>query len=247
MASQTNRRTGARGHSERATLPERYRVEWEQPFNDAVTRSMRDGSRVLDIGSGRNPTVLPADRPPNTHYVGLDMSADELDAAGAGAYDQVRVADVGRLQDDFVGRFDLAVSWQVLEHVEDLGATMVCIRSYLAEGGKFIAMFSGSRSAFALINRIVPSGLGAPIVTRVMNRSPERNPVFPAYYDRCTASSLQHLLADWSDVHVQPFYRGAGYFQFSSALMKAYLRAENYLERSGRPDTATHYLLIASR
>lgn len=247
MASQTNRRTGSSDGNQRISLPERYHVDWEKPFTDAVRSSMRDGSRILDIGSGRNPTVLQADRPPNTHYVGLDMSAEELGAAGPGAYDETRVSDVGRLQDDLVGRFDLAVSWQVLEHVEDLGAAMVCIRSYLAEGGKFIAMFSGSRSAFAAINRLVPSSLGAPIVTRVMHRSPERNPVFPAYYDRCTASSLRHLLADWSDLDIQPFYRGAGYFQFSSVLMSAYVRVENYLERSGRPDTATHYLMIATR
>ncbi len=123
---------------------------------------------------------------------------------------------------------------------------MACIRAYLTPGGVFVAMLSGSRSAFALVNRALPFQVGAPLVTKVMRRSSAK-PVFPAYYDRCRASDLRELLADWSRAEVSPFFRGAGYFRFSRLLSRAYVAFENRAARAGWDDLATHYLVVATR
>lgn len=227
-------------------LPERYSQVWDAPFRTAIEAELRPDTTVLDLGSGRNPTILPDERPPGTTYIGLDLSAAELAAAPPGSYDERVVADTVVLQDHLIGRTDLIVSWQVLEHVPDLGAAVICIRSYLSPGGAVVAMFSGSRSAFAVINRIVPFHVGAPIVSRVMGRT-SSNPVFPAYYDRCHASALRSLFAGWSDVSLTPFFAGAGYFGFSRLLSRAYLAYEDQAAARGWEDLATHYLLVAHR
>ena len=230
----------------RVRLPARYEQVWDAPFRGAIEAVLEPGMAILDLGSGRNPTIPRHERPAGTTYVGVDLSGDELAAAPEGSYDEHTVADIGTLQDHLVGRFHLIVSWQVLEHVRDLGAAIVCIRAYLKPGGTFVAMFSGSRSAFAAINRVVPFRVGAPMVSRVMGRS-SSNPVFPAYYDRCYASALDELLVDWADVRIAPFYRGAGYFRFSPILTRAYLAFEDRVAAGGREDLATHYLVVAMR
>lgn len=231
---------------DRVPLPPRYEAVWPEPFLRAIEERLRPDVAILDVGSGRNPTVPLDERPHKTMYVGLDLSAEELAAAGPGAYDEGIVADAGTLQDELIGRFDLIVSWQVLEHIRDLGAAMVCMRTYLRPGGTLVAMFSGSRSAFALVNRVVPFHIGAPIVKRVMGRS-SSNPVFPAYYDRCTASELHDLLRQWSGVDVTPFYAGARYFGFSKLATISYLTYENRIARARKADLATHYLVVADR
>lgn len=246
MASRPQTRGDGSAPPNRVSLPARYEDVWDAPFRTAVEAALQPGMAILDIGSGRNPTVPPDERPAGTTYVGLDLSPDELAAAPAGSYDEHAVTDIGHLQDQLVGRFDLIVSWQVLEHVRDLGATMVCIRAYLKPGGTFVAMFSGSRSVFALINRVLPFHIGAPIVASIMGRS-SSNPVFRAYYDRCHTSALHELLASWSRVRISPFFRGAEYFRFSRLLSRAYLAFEDCAARAGRDGLATHYLVVAMR
>jgi 2-polyprenyl-6-hydroxyphenyl methylase/3-demethylubiquinone-9 3-methyltransferase len=246
MELMSQRRRDGSAPPQKVPLPPRYHDIWEAPFRAAVESALRPGIAILDLGSGRNPTVPHDERPPGTTYVGLDLSRNELAAAPPGSYDEEVVADIGTLQEQLVDRFDLVVSWQVLEHVRDLGAAMVRIRAYLRPGGTFVAMFSGSRSAFALINRVLPFHIGAPLVARVMGRS-SSNPVFPAYYDRCHASALHELLAGWSRVHISPFFRGAAYFRFSRLLSSAYLTYEDVAARNGWDNLATHYLVIATR
>lgn len=230
----------------RAPLPARYQDVWDAPFRKAIEAVLRPGMSILDLGSGRNPTIPPDERPRDVKYVGLDLSADELAAAAPTAYNEHVVANIGSLQDQLVGRFDLIVSWQVLEHVHDLGAAMICIRAYLKPGGSFVAMFSGSWSAFAIINRVLPFHIGAPIVSRVMGRS-SSNPVFLAYYDRCYASALTDLLTDWSSAELSPFFRGAEYFRFSTLLSRMYLLFEDRVAAARRDNLATHYLVVATR
>lgn len=228
-------------------LPPRYDVYWRGPFDAAVAEAMSSGEPVLDLGSGRHPAVPGPDRPAGIEYVGLDLSAEELEAAGPDAYDERVVSDASTFRPALEGRFGLVLSWQVLEHVPDLEAAVVNVGRYLKPGGVFVAMFSGGRSAFGLINRMLPDRIGEPLVDRVMRRTEQNVPVFPAYYDRCVESRFSPLFDDWADLVVTPFYRGAGYFGFLPPLRRAYLAYENAIARRGAADFATHYLLVATR
>src|SRR5919204_4228119 len=76
----------------RGRLPRRYQGFWRGPFMAELDGSLRPGMEILDIGSGAEPTLRPHERPPESRYVGLDISRRELDRAPAGPYHQSYVA-----------------------------------------------------------------------------------------------------------------------------------------------------------
>ncbi len=228
-------------------LPARYHTRWQDPFEDSIRARMEDSMTVLDVGSGRNPTVTPTERPPNTTYVGLDLSSKELQMAAPGSYDELVVTDVRTRVPALVGRVDLAVSWQVFEHIEPLDAALDNLHAYLKAGGALISLFSGRWSAFGVVNRLIPDAVGSHLVERSMRRRGMNRPVFPAHYDSCTYSALTRMTTRWSDVEIHPLFRAATYFHFSRFLTRTYLAYENAVCRAGLADLATHYLLIARR
>ncbi len=59
-------------------------------------------------------------RAKDCHYIGLDISRGELELAPAGSYDELRVADITQSSAHLEGSCDLALSYQVLEHVKPL-------------------------------------------------------------------------------------------------------------------------------
>jgi SAM-dependent methyltransferase len=231
----------------KVALPPRYDWPWREPFDGAIQQRLANDITILDVGSGRNPAIEPGRRPPGTRYVGLDLSGAELADAGDGAYDDTVVGDATIPVPRLVETVDLAVSWQVFEHVRPLDAALENLRTYLRPGGWLVSMFSGGLAAFAVVNRMLPNAVGSRLVERSMRRKGTRYPVFPAYYDGCTARALRANMRPWSHVEIHPFFRGATYFHFSKPLSRAYLAYENGVRRAGIEDLATHYLLIAQR
>lgn len=228
-------------------LPIRYAVPLRGRFDAELGERLAPGAKVLDIGSGRHPAIPPEDRPGGLEYVGLDLSRDELIAAGPDAYSEAVEADATTLVPELLDRFDLIVSWQVLEHVKDLDATIGHIHRYLSPGGRLVAQFSGSWSAFGVINRILPNRVGAKIVDRTMKRTENNIPVFPAYYDRCSARQIDRIFTGWSRYELVPYYYGATYFNFLPPLRRLYLLYEDAIARADRRNLATHYLVSADR
>lgn len=226
-------------------LPDRYQEPWRAPFHDRVERLIVPGMTILDVGAGRSPTIPPARRPKGSRYVGLDVSADELAAAPSGSYDEVWVADATRRVPELEDRFDLVLSWQVLEHVKPLGAAFDNFHAYLRPGGRFVGQFSGTFSYFGLASRLIPHRLTALLVGRFTERSADS--VFPAHYHRCWDGALRHILAPWARADITPRYTGAAYLRFLPPAQRLYLVYENWAMRSGRRDLATHYLVEADR
>lgn len=234
------------GHSDGLTANSPRRTAHpRQQFHDFIAPMLRPEVRILDIGSGRKPALAPPERPANCHYVGLDISPDELALAPDGSYDETWISDVTERVTDLEGRFDLILSWQVLEHVRPIDAAFTNIHAYLAPGGRFVAMLSGSYAAFAVANRLIPDGLGKALMKRLIKREPDT--VFPAQYDRCTYGALSNLLAPWASAEIVPFYHGGVYFGFSSVLQRFYLGYERWISRKGYKNLATHYVIIAKR
>ena len=227
------------------TLPDRYQQPWRAPFHRRLEALLRPGLTVLDVGAGRSPTIPPEQRPLGVTYVGLDISEAELAMAGPGAYDETWVADITQHLPELEGRFDLILSWQVLEHVRPLSVAFENLRTYSRPGGVFIGQFSGQWSYFALLNRAIPHRLTAALVDRFTER--DAGAVFPAYFDHCRDSRLRPMLTRWSRVEIVPRYTGAGYLRFLPPAQWLYLKYEDWAMRSGRRDLATHYLVEAER
>jgi len=228
-----------------STLPERYQDVWPARFDELVTRALGPDLAVLDVGCGDSPAVPPAARPSGVRYVGIDLREEALFAAPPGSFDEAYVLDISREIPKEIGPFDLAVSWQVLEHVRPLRAAIDNVRDALRPGGRFIALTSGRYALFSVANRLLPQRLGVALMKRLLRR-PEDS-VFEAFYDSCFASALATSFKPWSDVEIRPLYRGAEYLAFAPRVQRAYVRYENWALRSGRANLATHYLIEAVR
>jgi SAM-dependent methyltransferase len=239
--------TGFAEHKLGDILPLRYSTRWREPFERHIAERLRPGIVILDVGSGRHPAIPPERRPADTHYIGLDASNEELLAAGADAYDEMIVSDAAVLRPDLVGKIDLVISWQVLEHVKPLDGVLSALHAYLRPGGTLISMFSGKWSIFGVINMVLPQRLGAAIVAKIMKREAHNIPVFPAYYDQCYDRALRKLTVSWSRVEINPYFHGATYFNFSRTLTRGYLLYENAAARASWRNLATHYMLVAER
>src|SRR5438045_1693031 len=137
-------------------LPARYEREWGTEFWGFVNRALAPGVAVLDVGGGRRPTIAPEERPDGSHYVGLDVSASELETAPPGSYEEKVVSEAEILRPELVGRFDLIVAWQVLEHFRDLPEAAQAFHEYAKDGGWLVACLSGRHAVFAVGTRILP-------------------------------------------------------------------------------------------
>lgn len=220
----------------------RYSEPWRQPFETRVARALVPGVQILDIGSGRRPAIPPERRPIGCRYVGLDLSMDELEKAPAGSYDEMIASDVTQYVAQLESRFDLIVSWQVLEHVRPLPVALENARRYLRPGGLLVAHLSGKFSLFGLVNQLVPQRVAVWVLARLLHRDPAT--IFPAHYDQCWYRALLRCLAGWSAVEVIPRYKGGDYLAFSPRLRRIYLVYENWIQQR-HPDLATHYLISA--
>jgi len=226
-------------------LPERYSEPWVERFHNSVQSHLSSGTRILDVGSGRNPRISKMDRPAGTNYVGLDLSLDELQKAPSGSYDEIIQADVVTHLHSMEGNFDMILSWMVLEHVKPLSIALENIRSYLRPRGVLVTQLSGTFSGFGVINKLVPQKVGIWAMRILLARAPET--VFPAYYDHCYYSALIRFMSPWSEFKVIPLYRGAGYFGFSPLLQGLYLKYEDWVIRANYLNLATHYLVMARK
>jgi hypothetical protein len=177
--------------------------------------------------------------------VGLDVSSAELALAPAGSYDEAVVTDAELLVPALVGRFDLIVSWQVLEHFRQLDWAAAVFHDYAKQGGWFVACLSCRNAVFAIANRILPPTLGARFVARLRRRPLES--VFPAHYDRCTDTGLHSAFADWSELQVIPLWHAADYFDRLPLIQRAYVQYENWTMRRGLIDFCTHYVVAARK
>jgi SAM-dependent methyltransferase len=223
-------------------LPERYGYQMQSVLLERLEPLLVPGVAILDVGAGRSPTIAREQRPAGCRYVGLDISAQELDQAEPRAYDEKIVQDVGRPL--IVERpFDIVISWQVLEHVHELDRAFENLRLALRPGGTLLAQLSGSYAAFALLARVMPHRLRVWAMTRFLGHPEELK--FPTHYDRCYSRALRAMLSSWSSVEIVSFYRGAGYFGAFRPLQVAYLAYEAAIERRALENLATHYLVVA--
>jgi len=227
----------------RGQLPPRYLEPWSAQFDACIQPLLVPGVRILDAGAGRKPTIPPELRPRDCYYVGVDISAEELERAGPDAYDDAAVSDVTKLVRGYVEDFDLVISWQVLEHVKPLEDAIANFHSYLRPGGTLVAEMSGTFSAFGLANRVIPNNIGRWLAPKLAGR--EEGSVFPAHYHHCYASAFDRMAEGWTEWHTIPRYLGAFYFGFARPLQAAYVGYEQWALNSGRRNLATHYVVNA--
>jgi SAM-dependent methyltransferase len=226
-------------------LPARYDLEWGTEFRSFVDRALVPTATILDVGSGRTPTIPVSERPPAMRYVGLDVSPHELKAAPAGSYDEVVFGDAEIAVPELRNRFDLIVSWNVLEHVRHLDRAASVLHNYARPGGWLVASLSGRNAVFAIANRVLPSAVAARAVAHLRERPLES--VFRAHYDHCTDRGLRGAFALWEELEVVPLWHAADYFDRVPRVQRLYLVYENWIARHRIARLATHYVVAARK
>ncbi len=203
-------------------FPARYQREaWflGEQFDQCIAAALRPDMRILDLGSGRTPAPGAGSRPPRGRPLAPGPALED--------------------------RFDLVLSFQVLEHVKPLEAAFENMIAYLKPGGRLVAQMSGTFSLFGLINQVLPQALAVWVLRKATRRSPES--IFPAHYHHCWASKLERMVSSCSEREVRPLYLGADYFTFFSPLARLYLVYEDRAMRGGHRNLASHYLVTAVR
>ncbi|HZP28168.1 MAG TPA: class I SAM-dependent methyltransferase [Acidimicrobiia bacterium] len=229
----------------RGELPERYVRPFDAEFWDVLRAELRPDLTILDIGSGRRPTIPVGDRAGTTRYVGLDISRTELEAAPDGSYDEIVVSDAAVFRPELADRFDLAVSFQVFEHLDAVDVAFETLRRYLKPGGVLVTQFSARYSIFGIVNRMLPHRVSKELLVRLLHRDPAT--IFPAPYDHCTYPALREILAPWSDWEITPLYLAGQYFNFSRVAKAAYVGLEQQLYERDVRNLATYYIVRAVR
>lgn len=226
-------------------LPSRYQQEWGTEFWQLVHSALFPGAVVLDVGSGRRPTISTMERPAGTYYVGLDASVEELRAAPPGAYDESVVGDAEVALQGLAGRFNLIVSWNVLEHIRHLDRAASVFYEYAEPGGRFVACLASRNAVFAVANRLLPPAIGARVVAQLRHRPLES--VFPTHYDHCTDRGLRRAFARWDQVQIIPLWHAADYFDRFPRMQRLYLLYENWAASRALTALSTHYVVAAKK
>ena len=229
----------------RGRLPARYARPWREEFDARMLPALRPGTTILDVGSGCRPTLDRAQLPSGCTYVGLDLSEEELRKAPAGSYDELVTADATHALPHLRERFDLVLSYQVLEHVKPLERAFANFHSYLRPGGWLVTEFSGTFSLFGMVNRALPHRLSKLLLPRLFDRPAAS--IFPAHYHRCYQSALEDILRSWSSYEITPRYRGAGYFAFLRPVQAGYIAYEEWVRLSGHRNLAPYYIVSAQK
>ena len=84
----------------------------------------------------------------------------------------MQAADITNLVPALVGTVDLALSWQVFEHVKALDVAFANVQRNLRADGALVSLFSGKWSAFAILNQVVPILSGTVSLTVRRNDAP---------------------------------------------------------------------------
>jgi len=195
-----------------------YRIDGNSDFkNRFAVRWLRPNTRVVDIGGGKNPFIGTAKKKElAVHVTGLDISAQELAQAPAGAYDQVRCGDISTIVGG--GDADLCICQALLEHVPDVHAALVSIASFLRSEG-IVLVFVPSRNAlFARLNLLLPERLKRKVLFTIFPQT-RRDQGFRSYYNRCTPADFQ-LLAQALGFEIEDasYYYCSSYFSFFAPL-----------------------------
>ncbi len=157
---------------------------WEQAPCYLTSLIQRFGARrVLEIGSGANPTLdVPTLAALGIRYITSDVNARELAKAPRAFEARVLNAERGPIPSDLIRSQDLVFSRMVNEHICEGRAYHANVRELLAPGGVAVHCFASLFALPFLVNVVTPSWLSLRLVRMSGPRDEYQHAKFPAYY-----------------------------------------------------------------
>jgi SAM-dependent methyltransferase len=175
-----------------ALLPDWFSSDGNLDFLDEVVpANLSRGMSVYDVGGGKNPTVGPDVKGTlELRVTGLDIDAEELARAPRALYDRTISADISRYAGE--GDADLLICQALLEHVGDTEGAIRAISTILKPGGAALVFVPCRNAVYARINLLLPEALKRRILFGLFPEM-SRDHGFPARYDRCTPTRIEHM------------------------------------------------------
>lgn len=173
-------------------LPADYVIDGNTDFQkNFASKWLKANARVIDIGGGKRPFVAPEIKNALAiHVSGVDISAQELERAPAGAYDRTICADISRTIG--TGDADVCICQAVLEHVPDVASAFNGIASFLKPGGVALIWVPSRNAAFARLNLLLPERIKRFLLFTIFPET-RRGQGFPSYYNKCTPADFRSL------------------------------------------------------
>lgn len=203
-------------------VPEKYCKYGTADFQlNIIPEALKENMTVIDVGGGKAPHITPKEKEAlNLKVIGLDIDENELQSAPAGIYDEIRVADITKYVGEAVDG-DLIVSRALLEHVNNVPATLENMTRMIKPGAR-IAVFAPCRNAwFARINMIIPQKWKVKLINALYTEKVEEAHYmgFKAYYDHCVPSKIEKI-ADSLGLQIieKRLYYMSNYFAFFTPL-----------------------------
>ena len=195
-------------------LSGKFRLDGQTDYQENIVPAyLEKGMLIYDIGGGKRPYLNPGDKERlKAEVVGLDISAEELDKAPEGAYDQKVCADIAGYTGN--GNANLILCQSLLEHVCDIEAAFNAFHSILKPGGLALVFVPSRNALFARLNLFIPQALKRTLLHTLYPKSKEIQG-FPAYYHKCTPRDLKHIAAANNFSVLEEFYYyNSVYFRF---------------------------------
>lgn len=196
-------------------LPEFYRMDGHDDFRDNILpQYIEHDILIYDVGGGARPYVTPTlKRQLGLRVTGLDIDANELVRAPAGAYDTTICADLT----GYRGRSDadLVICQATLEHVRDTARALAALATIVKPGGR-VAIFVPSRNAvFARLNLLLPESIKRFLLYNIFPYEEVSHQGHKAYYDRCTPLQFADVVHRAGfQIERQEYYFMSFYFGF---------------------------------
>lgn len=191
-----------------------------------LPRLFSKDARVLDVGGGKHPnTPLDLKARLNLHVTGLDISVAELEGAPPGAYEDIIVGDVAKVELP-ENHYDLVFSCALLEHVVDVPGALKNLARATRPGGVMAHFIPCGNAPFARLNRLLGNEQAKRILFRLL---PEARGTqgFPAYYHHCSPGEMRRILGDLRlEIDDLVSYYASGYASFFFPLHLAEIAAQ---------------------
>lgn len=145
--------------------------------------SQRACRRILEIGSGANPTLPPSYVEANgLSYVTSDVSPEELEKADS-VFERLALdPSADTIDAALLGTFDCVLSRMVSEHIRDGRQFHGNLYKMLRPGGISVHCFSTLWSVPFLANRLLPEALTNRLLSTFHPRDRHRHEKFKAHY-----------------------------------------------------------------
>jgi len=197
------------------------------------------GSRILDLGCGRN--GLHGDDlscAPDTIVTGVDPDGTALASNGVVAH---RVVGSGEDLPFATGSFDVVASAWVLEHLDHPGLVLSEVRRVLVTGGHFVFLTPNAWNYNAWMIRAIPHRWHASLTHRLYGRG--EGDAYPVRYRANSSRSLHRLLnAAGFERTLIAFNGDPSYIAFNRPLLEASFGIERLLAAPALRAAQVHIL-----